>query len=822
MPFYPSIPAGDGTSLTAPANALFEVYELTDTAFTTPLPLTTSSGLNAAPLMTTAQGVCPPVNVTSPNLSHIFKSGTWEWRRDSFDGAAAAVEDARAAAVQVQQRIESGELKGGQGEPGPRGLPGVNATPAAEAVAEYAKTPGNPLNEALGLLGGYANVQNFGAQGDGVADDTSAVQKAIDSLKDGGVLWFPHGTYRTTKTLTVNVNGVTLSGPNGTVIKPTLPSLGVGLKAAGSRQSKVTTVTAPAIKGQLTITTASPLTAGAIIVIRSEVESFNDDRAAYTKGEIAIVQSVSGLTATLQTALRDSYTPAKGTVSIDVLRMIKDFSIKDLTVEMGGTGLAQTGVSAQYVRGLRYEGLRVFNSARQGITADVCLDVAVSGTHTEGADEPGMAYGVLLGGCQNITINGNTGRRNRHSIEVSSNAPQPMSRDITITGNAVSNDLSAGISTHGGTENVTVTGNTVAMCGGGIVTRGAHTTVSDNTIITAPSNSPESYKSPLFFGDDGTDPRLGYGRAGDHLIVSNNRVVYLPGAVMDAVPAVKITAPLINAVFEGNVFSGFTAHGIFAQGNYNDGVQVAGNIFDGKGAPQGEAGRCGILISPREVSGTSWTRNLTVQGNQFLNMRYAPLLVTGPSSAATPAENIHLIDNYVDSAVLGFIFASGGHFNNVVAAGNIFTGALPLEDRLAQRGTFRKPLVEINTIFNGAPLPATPTTWNLRQTFAASPALATGIPLLALDTSGATVDIAQVTSSGILYYGPGGTTPRTVVVRTGPSGQMRLRVGASDPIVLGDGGVGFYGTNPVPKASGVAKTPEALHKVLSDLGLISG
>lgn len=98
MPFYPSIPAGDGTSLVPPANALFQVYELTDADFTTPLPLTTSSGLNAAPLITTAQGVVPPVNVTSPNLSHIFKSGSWEWRRDSFDGAAKAVEDARAAA----------------------------------------------------------------------------------------------------------------------------------------------------------------------------------------------------------------------------------------------------------------------------------------------------------------------------------------------------------------------------------------------------------------------------------------------------------------------------------------------------------------------------------------------------------------------------------------------------------------------------------------------------------------------------------------------------------------------------------------------------
>jgi len=41
------------------------------------------------------------------------------------------------------------------------------------------------------------------ALGDGKADDTAAIQNALDALTDGSVLYFPPGTYRVTKTLSV-------------------------------------------------------------------------------------------------------------------------------------------------------------------------------------------------------------------------------------------------------------------------------------------------------------------------------------------------------------------------------------------------------------------------------------------------------------------------------------------------------------------------------------------------------------------------------------------------------------------------------------------
>src|SRR5437867_2043274 len=54
---------------------------------------------------------------------------------------------------------------------------------------------------------GFTNVRDYGAKGDGVADDHSAIQAAIDAVRTsgGGVVWFPRGRYRVGATVVVPV-----------------------------------------------------------------------------------------------------------------------------------------------------------------------------------------------------------------------------------------------------------------------------------------------------------------------------------------------------------------------------------------------------------------------------------------------------------------------------------------------------------------------------------------------------------------------------------------------------------------------------------------
>jgi hypothetical protein len=55
------------------------------------------------------------------------------------------------------------------------------------------------------------NVRDYGATGDGITDDTLAVQAAIDSAPNGGGIVFPRGIYKVSS-LTIRAHGVTLSG----------------------------------------------------------------------------------------------------------------------------------------------------------------------------------------------------------------------------------------------------------------------------------------------------------------------------------------------------------------------------------------------------------------------------------------------------------------------------------------------------------------------------------------------------------------------------------------------------------------------------------
>jgi hypothetical protein len=94
--------------------------------------------------------------------------------------------------------------------------PALGAVPATAAElptgAVIAAARSNPIPV------GAVSVTSFGAVGDGVSDDTAAIQRALDSLPEGGTLAFPAGsTFRHTAVLTVGRPGVRLTG-GGTLL----------------------------------------------------------------------------------------------------------------------------------------------------------------------------------------------------------------------------------------------------------------------------------------------------------------------------------------------------------------------------------------------------------------------------------------------------------------------------------------------------------------------------------------------------------------------------------------------------------------------------
>ncbi len=74
------------------------------------------------------------------------------------------------------------------------------------------------------------DVKLFGARGDGVSDDTSAINAAIAAASTGGTVFFPNGTYVISGSLIINTDNIRLLGVGyGSLIKaaPAFPATGI-------------------------------------------------------------------------------------------------------------------------------------------------------------------------------------------------------------------------------------------------------------------------------------------------------------------------------------------------------------------------------------------------------------------------------------------------------------------------------------------------------------------------------------------------------------------------------------------------------------------
>lgn len=99
---------------------------------------------------------------------------------------------------------------------------------AAGYIAQTGPTPGNPVSQSLqSWLDQFASVKDFGATGDGVTDDTAAINRALYQLycretnpQIRRSLFFPAGVYRTTGTIFIPTYATLWGeGPNSSVIQ---------------------------------------------------------------------------------------------------------------------------------------------------------------------------------------------------------------------------------------------------------------------------------------------------------------------------------------------------------------------------------------------------------------------------------------------------------------------------------------------------------------------------------------------------------------------------------------------------------------------------
>jgi hypothetical protein len=116
----------------------------------------------------------------------------------------------------------------------------------------------------------YNVKSDFGAKGDGVADDTKPLQAGIDAAKAAGTsVFIPHGTYRTTAPLQMGTGGYGITA----ALRVESDWATIRATAPGPRGGSQPLPAPPAMESVVNITIGSHLTISRLLQPRA-VESF--------------------------------------------------------------------------------------------------------------------------------------------------------------------------------------------------------------------------------------------------------------------------------------------------------------------------------------------------------------------------------------------------------------------------------------------------------------------------------------------------------------------------------------------------------------------
>jgi len=194
-------------------------------------------------------------------------------------------------------------------------------------------------------------VKSFGAAGDGVTDDTAAINTAIAALQPGDELFFPCGTYKISSGLTIRESNVTVAGAPGCATIQATGSGFVAMTVTGGGLSGSTSLTADSPELSTTFTAnllpIGGLAAGDYVLLQEGGRDFStdvspgDDRGCDVsgcRGEVLQVLSVNGNTATVATAMHFPYNVALNAASVSkIVNPVTGVTVRDLTFDGSGT-----------------------------------------------------------------------------------------------------------------------------------------------------------------------------------------------------------------------------------------------------------------------------------------------------------------------------------------------------------------------------------------------------------------------------------------------------------------------------------------------------
>lgn len=329
------------------------------------------------------------------------------------------------------------------------------------------------------------SARDFGAVGDGVADDTAALQAAITAVGLSGLrLYVPAGTYKITSPMTTTADLYMFGDGESTVLdfSSMTGSAQIGLTINGALTQIQELSSASQGNNSVVFATTPTLVQNDVFVIYDTVDgSWNSSRPSYRAGEWCEVRSVSGTTVNLTNTLYDGYTVA----NCDVYKLsgpsvyLSNFKVK--TSSMLGA------ITVSRCRNVELRNLWGYAEGYQLIEVDRCYMVNCDALNFYNKGRGSDDYGLIISNSQHVKITNSEIYARRHGITIGGGdgVGSVPNRDVHIINCTLKNDILTGVPSadmHGNMEDCVYIGCTIY---GGATLAGKDNGYDNCTIVNA-------------------------------------------------------------------------------------------------------------------------------------------------------------------------------------------------------------------------------------------------------------------------------------------------------------------------------------------------